>query len=251
MSNPVLYSTQSGVATISLNRPKRLNAINPELLKTLHDAIQAANDDDNVRVILLRGQGRAFCAGDDLKEFDQQVGTESETRAYIENIQNITRGLCLNKKMVVGAIHGWAVGGGLEWVINCDFVVMARTTRFFFPEISLGIFVTGGVTKLLVEQIGLSRAREMILLGEKYAAADALRLGFDWRIVEDSQVFQVGNDLAKRITALPVNPVRNLKRALRESSTLTLEQTLTLETKATVEGFLDPQSAELVRERLH
>ena len=200
MSNTVLYSTKSGVATISLNRPKRLNAINPELLKTLHDAIQAANDDDNVRVILLRGQGRAFCAGDDLKEFDQQVGTESETRAYIENIQNISRGLCLNQKMVVGAIHGWAVGGGLEWVINCDFVVMARTTRFFFPEISLGIFVTGGVTKLLVEQIGLSRAREMILLGEKYAATDALRLGFDWRIVEDSQVFEVGNDLAKRIT---------------------------------------------------
>ena len=251
MSNTVLYSTQSGIATISLNRPKRLNAINPELLKTLHDAIQAANDDDNVRVILLRGQGRAFCAGDDLKEFDQQVGTESETRAYIENIQNISRGLCLNQKMVVGAIHGWAVGGGLEWVINCDFVVMARTTRFFFPEISLGIFVTGGVTKLLVEQIGLSRAREMILLGEKYAATDALRLGFDWRIVEDSQVFEVGNDLAKRITALPINPVRNLKRVMRESSTLTLEQTLILETKATVEGFLDPQSAELVRERLH
>ena len=251
MSNPVLYSTQSGVATISLNRPKRLNAINLELLKTLHGAIQAANDDDNVRVILLRGQGRAFCAGDDLKEFDQQVGTESETRAYIENIQNISRGLCLNQKMVVGAIHGWAVGGGLEWVINCDFVVMARTTRFFFPEISLGIFVTGGVTKLLVEQIGLSRAREMILLGEKYAATDALRLGFDWRIVEDSQVFEVGNDLAKRITTLPINPVRNLKRVLRESSTLTLEQTLILETKATVEGFLDPQSAELVRERLH
>ena len=251
MSNTVLYSTKSGVATISLNRPKRLNAINPELLKTLHDAIQAANDDDNVRVILLRGQGRAFCAGDDLKEFDQQVGTESETRAYIENIQNISRGLCLNQKMVVGAIHGWAVGGGLEWVINCDFVVMARTTRFFFPEISLGIFVTGGVTKLLVEQIGLSRAREMILLGEKYAATDALRLGFDWRIVEDSQVFEVGNDLAKRITALPINPVRNLKRVMRESSTLTLEQTLILETKATVEGFLDPLSAELVRERLH
>ena len=251
MSNTVLYSTQSGIATISLNRPKRLNAINPELLKTLHDAIQAANDDDNVRVILLRGQGRAFCAGDDLKEFDQQVGTESETRAYIENIQNISRGLCLNQKMVVGAIHGWAVGGGLEWVINCDFVVMARATRFFFPEISLGIFVTGGVTKLLVEQIGLSRAREMILLGEKYAATDALPLGFDWRIVEDSQVFEVGNDLAKRITALPINPVRNLKRVLRESSTLTLEQTLILETKAAVEGFLDPQSAELVRERLH
>ena len=96
MSDTVLYSIKNGIATISLNRPKRLNAINSELLKTLHDAIQAANDDDNVRVILLRGQGRAFCAGDDLKELDQQVGTESETRAYIENIQNITRWLCLN-----------------------------------------------------------------------------------------------------------------------------------------------------------
>ena len=83
MSDTVLYSTKNGIATISLYRPKRLNAINSELLKTLHDAIQAANDDDNVRVILLRGEGRAFCAGADLKERSLMTKEESIDAVYL------------------------------------------------------------------------------------------------------------------------------------------------------------------------
>ena len=250
MNDSVLYSTRDKVATITLNRPHRLNAINPELLRDFQTALDSANCDVDVRTIVLRGEGRAFCAGDDLKEFDQQSTDEAKTRAYIEQIQDITRGLCLNDKMVVGAIHGWAVGGGLEWTINCDFVVMAESCRFFFPEISLGVFVTGAVTRLLVDQIGLQRARQMILFGERYSARDAGRLGFDWHIVPDDEVVEEATELARRISELPPAPVGNLKRALRSSPSGALEAAMAIETQATLEGFLDPESAERARRQL-
>ena len=81
--------------------------------------------------------------------------------------------MVLGDKPVIGAIRGWAVGGGLEWVINCDFAIAAEGTRFFFPELSLGVFVTGGVTELLPRLVGLQRARELIMLGERFDAAQA------------------------------------------------------------------------------
>ncbi len=250
MNTTVLYSVSEGIATITLNRPHQLNAINPELLSGFNSALDQANADTDVHAIILCGAGRAFCAGDDLKEFNQQVRDPTEARAYIERIQDITRGLCFNDKMVVGAIHGWAVGGGLEWTTNCDFVVMAQSCRFFFPEISLGVFVTGGVTRLLVEQIGLQNAREMILLGNRYSANEAEKLGFSWRITEDDEVMPTARSLAQRIASLPAGPVKNLKQALRESPTANLEAAMALETEATLEGFLDPLSAERIRDRL-
>jgi enoyl-CoA hydratase/carnithine racemase len=250
MTETVLYEVTDAVASVTLNRPERLNAINPALLGDLTAALMRANADPTVHAIILRGAGRAFCAGDDLKEFDSQVGTETETRAYIERIQDVTRALCLNRKMVIGAIHGWAVGGGLEWVINCDFVIMSRDARFFFPEISLGIFVTGAVTRLLTQQVGLQKARRMILLGEQYSANDASELGFDWQVVDPDMVDDEARALAQRIAALPVGPVGDLKQALREAADTNLEGAMAIETQATLKGFLDPDSAQRARDRL-
>ena len=159
MTKTVLSEFQDGIATIILNRPERLNAINPALLADLNAALRAAEADPAVRAILLRGAGRAFCAGDDLKEFEQQGRTPEEAQAYVERIQNVTRAIVLGGKMVVGAIHGWAVGGGLEWAINCDLALLAEGTRCCFPEIGLGVFVTGGVSVLLPRLVGLRKAR--------------------------------------------------------------------------------------------
>lgn len=250
MKDTVLFEVDEAIATITLNRPERLNAINPPLLEALTAALQQANDDPHINVIVLQGAGRAFCAGDDLKEFDSQVGSKAETRAYIEKIQDVTRQICLNQKIVIGAIHGWAVGGGLEWVINCDFVVMADDARFFFPEISLGIFVTGAVTRLLSQQIGITKAKRMILLGDKYSANDATALGFDWEIVAPHALNTRTRALAKQIAALPQGPVSDLKNALRQAANGDLEQAMHLETEATLKGFLDPESAARARARL-
>lgn len=243
----VIYRVADGVATISLNRPARLNAINDALLVDLLAALQKANADDEVRCILLQGEGRAFCAGDDLKEFDVQTGGRSATTAYVEAIQAITRAMVLNDKIVVGSIHGWGVGGGLEWVINCDLAVVAEGSRFFFPEVALGVFVTGAVTALLPQIVGRERTKRLILLGERFDAREARVMGFDWQIVPEDRRETVAWETARRIAALPQGPVRQLKRIMAVAPYAGIDTAMGLETTATVEGFLDPQSAERVR----
>lgn len=242
MSKTVDYVVADGVATISLNRPHRLNAINGELLHDFATALGNANAGDDVRVIVLRGEGRAFCAGDDLKEFEVQSASRAKATAYVEAIQDITRALVFNHKMVVVAVHGWAVGGGLEWVINCDFVVAARDTQCFLPETRLGIFVTGAVTALLPRQIGIERTRRLILLGDSFTAEEGAAMGFDWTLAEPSDVEAQATQLAMRIAALPQGSVRHLKRALTAAPFGGLEAAMTMETAAAVDGFLDPES---------
>lgn len=235
-----------GVQKISLNRPHRLNAIVPDLLDDLIEALDAANDDERVGAILLTGEGRAFCAGDDLKEFSSQAADETGTTAYIERIQDVTRAMVLGKRPVVGAIRGWAVGGGLEWVINCDFALAARGTRFFFPEIALGVFVTGGVTELLPRLVGLQRVREMILLGEKFDADQAKSWGLLRDVVTDEALMPEAAALAKRLAALPRDRVSDLRRILARHDGAGLEAAMRAETAATVKGFLDPETAKRV-----
>ena len=243
MTETVLAAVDGGVRTITLNRPHRLNAINPDLVRDLAAALAEGNADDATRVMILRGAGRAFCAGDDLKEFDSQAETEAGARAYVEAIQEVTREMVLGDKMVLGAIHGWAVGGGLEWVINCDLVVMAEGTRWFFPEISLGVFVTGAVTTLLPRLVGLAKARELILFGERHDAATALDLGLAWKVVPEEALMAETEAVAQRIAALPAGAVRDLKRVVNRACHLDAEGAMALETEATVRGFLDPGTA--------
>lgn len=246
MNQTVISELSDGLCTITLNRPDRLNAINPELLAELKAALERANADPKTGAIVLRGAGRAFCAGDDLKEFDRHAGTEAETRAYVEAIQDITRAMVLGDKMVIAAVHGWAVGGGLEWMINCDLAVLAEGTRCFFPEVSLGLFVTGGVTALLPATVGLLKTREMILFGERFDAAQALEMGLAWKVVPEAQVFTEAEAAARRIMALPAHSVAALKQVLARAPGHGLEAAMALETEATLAGFLHPETAAIV-----
>ncbi|MBC8267452.1 MAG: enoyl-CoA hydratase/isomerase family protein [Rhodospirillaceae bacterium] len=248
MTYTVISKCDNGIRSIILNRPDRLNAINPELLNDFLIALREGNADPETRVMVISGAGRAFCAGDDLKEFDDQVGTEEETRAYIESIQDITREIVLGDKIVLGAIHGWAVGGGLEWVINCDFAIMAEGTRSFFPEISLGVFVTGAVTTILPKLVGLQKAKELILLGERFDAAQALGWGLIWKVVPETDLMRETMATAARIADLPELAVRDLKRVINRACDLDVEAAMKLETDATVRGFLDPATADRISE---
>src|SRR5262249_22642793 len=187
--------------------------------------------------------GRAFCAGDDLKEFGSQSTDEATTRAYIARIQDVTRAMLLGDTPVIGAIRGWAVGGGLEWMINCDFAVAAERGRFLFPEIALGVLVHGGVTKRLPRLVGLQRARELIMLGERFDAGQAREWGLVYDVVPDADLMPKTLALARRIAALPPGPVRDLRRILARRSGSGLEAAMAAETEATIRGFLDPETA--------
>lgn len=246
MAETVVLTIADGIADVRLNRPHRLNAINPELLADFAAALEDAQSSAEVQVILLRGEGRAFCAGDDLREFDDQAKGAQETRQYVERIQDITRLLMLRDKVVVGAIHGWAVGGGLEWVINCDIAVMGAGCRCFFPELSLGVFVTGGVTSLLPSHVGLQKAKELILLGERFGAAEALEMGLVARVVDDDDVLSTARAMAEKIRDLPPLMRSAAKKILTRAYQLPLTQAMDLETDATVEGFLDPATRDRV-----
>jgi enoyl-CoA hydratase/carnithine racemase len=246
MSGTVLADDPTeGVRLITLNRPSRLNAITAELLEDLNRALSAANQDPAVRAIVLTGAGRAFCSGDDLKDFESQLGSEAKVRAYVERIQDVSRSIILGGKPVIGAIHGWAVGGGLEWALNCDLTIAADGSRFFFPEITWGLFVTGAVTVLLPAMIGAQKTRELLYFGERFDAAQALQWGMLWRVVPHDQLIAEAIKVARRIADLPARPVKDLKRILARFS-FGLEEVLAEETAATVRGFLDPESGKRV-----
>jgi enoyl-CoA hydratase/carnithine racemase len=250
MSDTVLLEVSGRIAHVKLNRPERLNAINPALLDDFADKLQQALDDGEVDVILLSGEGRAFCAGDDLKEFEEQAIDAEGTRVYAEQIQKITKLIVLGDKIVVGAIHGWAVGGGLEWVINCDIAVAGEGARFFFPETRLGLFVTGGITAMLPSLVGLQRAKELILLGEKFDAGQAREMGIVSRVVPDVDVLDTARALADDIVTLPAIARRNVKTVFNRAFQQPIEDVLALEVDATVEGFLDPDSKRRVADAI-
>jgi enoyl-CoA hydratase/carnithine racemase len=230
------------VRTIALNRPESLNAMNRALIDDVAKAFDDANNCSQTNVIIFTGTGRAFCAGDDRREHIHPE-TEAEARDLVEAIQAATRAITFGAKPVVGAINGWAVGGGFEWAINCDFPIWGSSARAFFPEMSLGLFVTGAVTSLLPALVGLQKAREMLLLGETYTANDLLEAKVAWRVVPDETLMSEAQDIAKRLADLPQDAIRLMKRALNTSAQSDIERALKIETEATVAGFLDPETS--------
>jgi enoyl-CoA hydratase/carnithine racemase len=235
-----------GVRTILLNRPDSLNAMNRQLIDDVAYAFDDANADDATRVIIFTGEGRAFCAGDDRR---QHVHPESEAdaRDLVNAIQRATRAIVFGAKPVVGAINGWAVGGGFEWAINCDFPIWALSAKGFFPEVSLNVFVTGAVTSLLPALAGLHKAREMLFLGKRYEAQELEKIGVAWRVVSDDRLRDEALAVAGELSRLPPLSVRAMKRVLNQCAMSDLNKAIELETEATVAAFLNPETTERLK----
>lgn len=237
--------TADGVRTITLNRPGSLNAMNRQLIDDVATAFDDAHADSTTRAIVFTGAGRAFCAGDDRREHVHPEN-EAQARDLVVAIQRATEAIVFGAKPVVGAINGWAVGGGFEWAINCDFPIWAESARGFFPEVSLNLFVTGAVSSLLPALVGLNTAREMLFLGRRYAAPELHRLGVAWRVVEDERLLDEAMAVAAQLAALPTLSVQAMKRTLNRTATTDLRAALAFETEATVAGFLDPLTTQLL-----
>ncbi len=236
-----------GVRTLALNRPGSLNAMNRQLIDEVARAFDEANADPATRAIIFTGTGRAFCAGDDRHEHVHPEN-EEEARDLVNAIQRATQAIVFGAKPVVGAINGWAVGGGFEWAINCDFPIWAESAKGFFPEVSLNLFVTGAVTSLLPALVGLNKAREMLFLGKHYEAVELEEIGVAWRVVSDDRLLDEARSVAKRLSQLPPLSVRAMKRVLNRSAASDLNRALHLETEATIAGFLDPETTERLKD---
>jgi 2-(1,2-epoxy-1,2-dihydrophenyl)acetyl-CoA isomerase len=204
----LLVDIRDDIMTVSLNRPEKLNAIDSELARALLDAIGSAAQDDAVRVLLLRGGGRAFCAGRDV--------TNPPTEEELVLVQAVSKALFALPKPVVAATHGWTVGAGFEWMLNADFVVAAQSSRFRLPEASIGVFVTGGLTATLPAYAGLARAKALMVLGEEFSPAQAQAWGLIWQTVPDGELESAASRIAIHLASLKPEVVGQFKRVLNE-----------------------------------
>lgn len=239
----VLIRQQGAVRVVSLNRPQRLNAITIELLRDLNVALADAQADPAVRSIVLRGEGRAFCAGDDLvAQLDIGPASAAALRPFVDELQQVTCHLMLGDKPVVGLVQGWAVGGGFSWTLNCDLTLWAQTARARLPEVGFGMFVSGGLSLLLPRAAGRMAAAEMTWLGAPMDAAHLQSLGVAWRVVPDDTLLDEGMALAAQLAELPEHAARQLKRSLLAPDRQALEAALDFETEACVAAVGNPQT---------
>jgi enoyl-CoA hydratase len=243
----VIYETRGGMAHVRLNRPHRLNAMVPQLMRDLHEALQAAANDPEVRVVVLSGEGRAFCAGDDLKEAAKGYGGVAEIRQFINEIQQVTVDMKTMRKPIIGAIHGYAVGGGCELALGCDLVVAAEDAKFGFPETSVAQFVTGGVTHFLPRAVGLAKAKELIMTGDFFDGREAERLGLVNRAVPKDEVLACAEALARKLMERAPISIELAKQAIESGAQTDLTTAMALETTSTIACFLTEDAREGAR----
>jgi 2-(1,2-epoxy-1,2-dihydrophenyl)acetyl-CoA isomerase len=221
------YELEESVARVYLNRPHRLNAVVPELTAGLAAALARAGQ-DGARVVVLAGRGRAFCSGHDLKE-PVPPETVLQTRCRVDGIQDVTRAIRRFPGPVVAAVHGYALGAGCEFALGCDLVVATEDAQFGFPEVSVGLSVTGGISRLLPLLVGPVRAKELLLLGERFGAARALELGLVNRVTPAGQHEQVAAGIAARLRDQPALALALAKQALDRGAECALEEAMAAE----------------------
>jgi enoyl-CoA hydratase len=228
-----LIAERSGaIATLTLNRPERLNAVSLPLYRTLHAALAEFDRDLNVRAIVLTGAGRAFCVGADLKAHNEAEPTLEERRVYVRTAQRVHRRMQRISKPIVAAVNGHAVGAGLELALSSDFVIVAETAKLRFPEIALGTFVGGGTVYTLAQRVGILRARELLLLAEFFSAHDAVSWGLANRVLPADQVLSAAHDLAARLAARAPRSVAHARRLLNRAPQMDPDRAMRLEARA-------------------
>jgi len=224
----ILIAKEPPLAIVTMNRPQQLNALSFGLVKDLSLAMQALDQDDGVRVIILTGGEKVFAAGADIKEmaalgpFDEPV---LQRLAYRDRINSIS-------KPVIAAVSGFALGGGCELAMSCDVIIASENARFGQPEVNLGIIPGSGGTQRLTHLLGKHRAMELILTGDFLSAADAERFGLVNHVVPAELVLEEAKNLGKKIAAKPVLAIRAAKQAVLKAANSPLDEGLDFERKS-------------------
>lgn len=220
---------ESGVLTLTMNRPERLNALNDALQTALIEALQAAGQDDEVRVIVLSGAGRGFCAGLDLTEAAVQHGQDQSRAARLDPygwVGRLALAVAACDKPVIAAINGTAAGAGLALALACDLRLMADTAKITAGYIRRGLSPDAGLTYFLPRLIGQARAAEFVLTGRDMDADEAQRVGLVARVTPLEALAAQTRTLAQVLAAGPPLALTLSKRLLLAGQELTLEETL-------------------------
>ena len=224
-------SLRGGVATVTLNRPERYNALGVHIIGELRQVLDEIEGSGEVRVMILTGAGdKAFCSGADLKE---RAGMDADERwSHNRSMVALAENLARLQIPTIAALNGLAFGGGLEISLACDFRLAARGARFALPEVGLGIIPGAGGTQRLPRLVGQTRAKEMILTGRRINAERALDMGLVSEVVPAESLMETARVLAEEIAANSPLALAYAKAAVDLASETTIEQGLRYETAA-------------------
>ena len=208
--NNIQINIENNIATLTLNRPANLNAMNREMMDEIVEGISKININDEVKVCLITGAGKAFMAGADIKEYGSQ--TSQEFQAFQKTGQKIYDSIENADKPWIAAVNGFALGGGFEIALACDIILASENAKMGLPEVFLSLIPGGGGTQRLIQKIGINRVKEILFFGNQY---DAKTL-FDWGIV--NEVYQNDEfsnnviDFAEKLARRPSKSIKYLKK---------------------------------------
>jgi len=227
----ILFENNNGVAKITLNRPDCLNSFNAQMHDELRDALKQIKKEDSVRVLLLTGAGRGFCAGQDLSDRNVAADTDvPDLGASIDkNYNPLIRTLSSFEFPVICAVNGVAAGAGANIALACDIVLAARSASFIQAFCKIGLVPDSGGTYSLPRLVGQSRAMALSLLGDKISAEQAEKWGMIWQCVDNEALADEANRLAHHLANQPTKGLSLIKRAIRASFDNDLDTQLDLE----------------------
>lgn len=234
MPETIVFEKSGAVATIALDRPERLNAFDGTMHEELYEALEDVENDENIRCVILRGEGRGFSAGADLSsvtaEDDPDLG-EYLRQTYSRAIMKMVR----MEKPVVAALHGPVYGAGMGMALACDMRIAAESAKFSVAFIKIGLMPDAGVSFFLPRIIGLGRAMEMSMAGDAVEAEEARRIGLVNKVVGEDELVSEATALAEKLAALPTKAMGRIKHTLYASFESDLEAAL--ETEAEGQTF--------------
>lgn len=218
---------QPGIALIQLNRPKELNALNPQLMGEVRDALVQLDKNEQVKVIIITGNDQAFAAGADIKQMADKSAIDMHIMDQFSTWDQIRK----TKKPIIAAVSGFALGGGCEFVMTCDMVIASETAKFGQPEIKIGTMPGAGGTQRLTKAVGKAKAMELILTGRFISAQEAHFYGLVNKVVPVEMYMHEATELAKEIAQMPPIAVQLAKEAINRSFETQLDEGLMFERK--------------------
>jgi len=231
--DPLLYDVIYGVATLTMNRPDAMNALNNELKTRLRDSLEKAAEDDQVRAVVLAGSGRAFCVGQDLAEHAASLraageggGIEQVWTTVPQHYTPIATSLATMPKPVIAAVNGVAAGAGAAFAFACDFRIVARTAGFNLAFAAIGLSADSGSSWTLPRLVGMARAKELLLQPSTVPADRALELGLATEVVDPDDVLSTAQALAGRLAEGPTVAYGAIRRALAFSAGHAIDESL-------------------------
>jgi enoyl-CoA hydratase len=226
----IKYRVDEGIATLAVNRPDVLNALNIRVLEELLAAAGRASEDPEVKAVILTGEGRAFVAGADISQM-REFGT-LDGLCFGDLGHALLQAFETMDKPVIAAVNGFALGGGTEISLGCDFVYASSKAKFGQPEVSLGIIPGFGGTQRLARTVGMNKARELVYTGEIISAEEALRIGLVSAVYEPDELMDKVRERAALVASKGPRAVAAAKRVMNKGVDLSLDAALELEKQA-------------------